>query len=466
MPSARRRVGIRARVVAAFLVLLAVAQVVSVVVLREVAARRLDERVERDLAVAADDLRVRLEAVEDTLGRPGGPTVADVFDQHLRARPARADQAYLTFVDGRPFAASAGAPVALQDLEAAGQWATLRASRSGRTDSAAGPVRWLAVPVTAGDRLLGVFVATAFVERQQEATDGTVVTVTVVTSLVLAAAALLAWGIAGRALRPLRDLAATASSVSTGEDLHARVAVTGTDEVGVLARSFNGMMDDLESAFDSQKRFLDGAAHELRSPITIVRGHVELMDDGTPQQAADVALVLDELDRMERIVADLRLLARSERPDFLDLSEVEVDALVAEVGRKAQAMADRAWVVRAGSGAVVRGDRQRLTQALVALVDNAVHVTEPGDTVELGARHAQGGAVELWVRDSGPGIAAADLPTLFDREGRTVPTRPGGTGLGLPIVAAIARAHDGRPEATSTPGQGTTVSLLLPAAGR
>jgi signal transduction histidine kinase len=328
----------------------------------------------------------------------------------------------------------------------------------------AGPLRWLAVPVRSGDRVLGVLVATELLSGQQHALQGTIVTVSLVMVLVLAGACLLAWGAAGRALAPVRDLAQAARSVSAGDDLGARVPVSGHDEVSDLGSSFNGMLDRLQVAFDSQRRFLDGAAHELRTPITIVRGHVELLDDDPDEQAATIALVLDEMDRMDRLVEELRVLARSERPDFLSPEPVPVADLVDEVGRKAEAMAARSWAVRADTTAVVRGDRQRLTQALLNLVDNAIRVTDDGDLIEIGAERRDH-VVVLWVRDDGPGIAEADLATLFDRDGRTVRRRTGGTGLGLPIVAAIARAHGGRPAVVSEPGAGSRFELLLPEAG-
>ena len=172
----------------------------------------------------------------------------------------------------------------------------------------AGSLRWLAVPVRSGDRVLGVLVATELLSGQQHALEGTIVTVSLVMVLVLAGACLLAWGAAGRALAPVRDLAQAARSVSAGDDLGAHVPVSGHDEVGDLGSSFNGMLDRLQVAFDSQRRFLDGAAHELRTPITIVRGHVELLDDDPDEQAATIALVLDEMDRMDRLVEELRVL--------------------------------------------------------------------------------------------------------------------------------------------------------------
>jgi signal transduction histidine kinase len=260
----------------------------------------------------------------------------------------------------------------------------------------------------------------------------------------------------------VRHRAATARSVSGGEDLDARLAVSGTDEVAELTVSFNQMLDNLQRAFDSQRRFLDGAAHELRAPLTVVRGHVELLDDDDPAGwEADVALVLEEVDRMDRLVDDLRVLARSERPDFLEPAPTDVRELVSSIGRKAAAMGDRRWVVVDDVDGVVRADGQRLTQAVLALVDNALHVTTEADTVEIGGT-VRADDLVLWVRDTGPGIAEDDLPTLFDREGRTVERRPGGTGLGLPIVAAIARAHHGSVSATSTLGEGARIEITLP----
>jgi len=223
------------------------------------------------------------------------------------------------------------------------------------------------------------------------------------------------------------------------------------------------MLDNLQVAFDSQRRFLDGAAHELRTPITIARGHVELLDDDPDDRAATVALVLDEMDRMDRLVEELRVLARSERPDFLVTEPVDVATFVDEALRKAEAIAPRTWVaeVEPGRDLWVRADRQRLTQAVLNLLGNAVHVTLPDDTIRLGAA-IRGRDVVLWVVDTGPGIAPDDLGTLFDREGRTVRRRPGGTGLGLPIVAAIARAHGGTVTVASELGAGTRFELVLP----
>ncbi len=469
MTRARRRLGIRARVVASFLVLLVTAELVSILVLHQVGTSRIDDQADRDLVVAVDDLRARLDALPVAVGTPGGPTLATVFDDYLGARPGRGDAAYLAFVGGRPYAASSGAPTALAELPVATWWSETTETTTGRTSTPAGDVRWLAVPVLADSRVIGVLVATEFLDRQQDALTGTITTVSVVTALVLLGACLVAWGVAGRALAPLHRLAGTARSVSTGRDLSTRVPVDSTDEVGVVAAALNEMLDRLQSAFDSQKQFLDDAGHELRTPITIVRGHLELLDDDPEQRAADIALVLDELDRMDRLVRDLRVIARSGRPDFLEWEDLDVAELVEGVGRRAAAMADRDWQVVAPEAVVVRGDRHRLTEALLNLVDNAIDATGPGDVIEIGAEvGATGGtaALELWVRDEGRGLDAAEAAGLFQR-GEVAPRqrgRTGGTGLGLPIVAGIAAAHGGTVAADGHLGQGTCVRMRLPLA--
>jgi two-component system OmpR family sensor kinase len=452
--------GIRARVVASFLVLLVSAEVVSIVVLQRVGTARIEDQADRDLSVAVEDLRVRLDSSPTPVGTPGGPPLATVLDEYLRARPGRDDQAYLAYLDGRPYAASAGAPIPLAELPAADGWATTSGPTSGQATTPAGTMRWMAVPVLAGDRVAAVLVATEFLSREQDALTGTITTVSAVTALVLVGACLLAWGAAGRALAPLHELAGTARTVSTGSDLSTRLAVDSGDEVGVVASALNGMLDRLEVAFDSQQRFLDDAGHELRTPITIVRGHLELLDDDPERRAADIALVLDELDRMDRLVRDLRVLARSGRPDFLELDSLEVAGLLDGIARKSSAMADRDWRTVAPGPGVVRGDRQRLTEAMLNLVDNAVDAGEPGSVIELGAA-VRADEVELWVRDEGRGIDPVDVPHLFERGG-TVTRSPGGTGLGLPIVATIVAAHGGTVTVDSEPGCGTCVRLHLP----
>lgn len=175
--------------------------------------------------------------------------------------------------------------------------------------------------------------------------------------------------------------------------------------------------------------------------------------------------MLDELDRMHRIVEDLLTLARSEQPDFVRPAPFDLDELTSAVHRKASAISDaHAWEIdHLGVGRVV-GDQQRLTQALVQLADNGAAYAPAGTTITIGSEHT-GSEVQLWVRDQGPGIPAAERERIFDRfsRGASGARRSDGAGLGLSIVRAIAHAHGGMVEVDSSVGEGTTFTLRLPA---
>jgi signal transduction histidine kinase len=187
------------------------------------------------------------------------------------------------------------------------------------------------------------------------------------------------------------------------------------------------------------------------------------MDGADPHDVGETrALVLDELDRMNRLVDDLLLLAKARRPDFLRWGVVSVADLVDDVLDKARALAERNWQVEARAGGEVSGDAQRLTQALLQLAANAARYTGPGDLVALGSATA-GSEVRLWVRDTGPGVAEEDRERIFTRFARGRGARGAeGAGLGLPIVAAIAEAHGGRIELATAPGEGATFAVVLP----
>jgi signal transduction histidine kinase len=225
------------------------------------------------------------------------------------------------------------------------------------------------------------------------------------------------------------------------------------------------MVGRLERAFAAQQEFLSDVGHELRTPITIVRGHLELLGDDPAERRETVALVVDELDRMSRMVNDLLMLARAERPDFLRLAQVDVAAMMADVFAKATALGAREWQLGTVDAVSVRADRQRLEQALMQLAQNAVQFTAEGDRIGLSAR-ARDGQLQLAVHDTGIGIDPAEREQIFERFGRAEPgrARADGAGLGLAIVAAIAGAHRGRVDVAGAPGAGATFSLVIPLA--
>ncbi len=276
--------------------------------------------------------------------------------------------------------------------------------------------------------------------------------------LVVSAAA---WVIAGRLLRPIGTLAATASRIGR-DDLTERIPVTGSDDVSAMTASVNGMLDRLEGAFRAQSDLLNDVSHELRTPITVVRGHLELMDEQDPQDAREVRdLSIGELDRMASLVADLLTLAKADRPDFVVARPTDVSDVVTATLEKATSLGERQWVLGERADAVVALDRDRITQALLQLAANAVKFSEPDSAITIGAV-IDDADLRLWVQDQGIGIPPEDQARVFERFAQSKNHEREGSGLGLSIVTAIAHAHHGRVDVASTPGEGSTFTLVLP----
>ncbi|MFG3493716.1 sensor histidine kinase [Streptomyces sp. NPDC047928] len=338
-------------------------------------------------------------------------------------------------------------------------------ARSGILLRPQGEVRWAKVAIEpAGPGAPGAFVVAFHADAEQAIAAEAFRTQLAISGLALLLTTGIGWAVAGRILAPVRVVRKAAAEL-TEQDLTRRIPVQGRDDIAALAETFNAMLDRLEGAFAVQRQFVDDAGHELRTPITIVRGHLELMGDDPAEQRETVRLVTDELDRMSRIVEDLLLLAKAERPDFVAPEPVQVAELTADVYVKARALGERTWILDGVSEREVPLDPQRVTQAMVQLAQNAVQHTAPGDPVRIGSRDAPD-RVELYVADSGPGVAPADAELIFERFRRGTTRRPAGTsgaGLGLSIVRAIAEGHRrGRVELRPTPGGGATFVLVLP----
>jgi signal transduction histidine kinase len=221
--------------------------------------------------------------------------------------------------------------------------------------------------------------------------------------------------------------------------------------------------DALRQRVEHEREFLRDASHQLRTPITIARGHAELLREAAPtsEMADDADVLVHELDRLGRLSERLLLLAAAEAPGFLWLEPVELEQLVVETARRWSAAADRRWSFDIGVEGILVADRERLATALDALLENAVKFTDRGDTIRITGGGAGAGAV-LAVEDTGAGIAASDLARVFQRFARGARGRRPGTGLGLAIVRAIVEAHGGSVAVASAPGEGTQFRLELP----
>jgi two-component system, OmpR family, sensor kinase len=454
---------LRARIVAWFIGALALSTIGLVVVTYEVMQVRIDQRIDAELSQEVAELR---ELADDGRDPDTGRTFASVrriFDVYLRTNVASRNEALITFLAGEPYLRSAQVvPYRLDtDPELVARWATLTEPDRGGVETEAGRVEYLAVPLKAGGETGGVFVAAIFRDRVAAAeADSAIFAAGAVGLGVLLLGSLLAWRLADRVVQPVTALTRMARSISE-TDLSGRIPVDGRDEVAQLAQTFNDMLDRLERAFGSQRRFADDASHELKTPLTIVRGHLELLDDDPVERRETLALVTDELDRMGRIVEDLLLLARREEPDFLTLSTVDVGALTDTLLAKAKALAPREWVLDVRGQGVIVADRQRLTQAMMQLADNAARYSNGGNPIALGSI-VSGGQARFWIRDQGPGIPTLEHEAVFERFRRGTGTdRSDGAGLGLAIVKAIAEAHKGQVELESTP-DGSVFSIVVP----
>jgi signal transduction histidine kinase len=460
---------------------------VGIPVFRQMLFARVDQRVKEDMVEKLEVFRsllagelidedidnpavneAWLENKDARLKQPYSPKeLEDFFDAFL-LRQVPEDEVYLiAFVNGEFYKSSPrGRPIVLKkDVPLMQQWA--KATESGQgikasNDPDIGDLLYFVETVKVNDRVLGVFVVVHTTAGERAEVLEAISVVIQVLGGVLLLSLILAWFASGQVLAPLRSLITTAKSVSES-DLSQRLPVQGQGEMAELATTFNDMMDRLQSSFESQRNFINDAGHELRTPVTIIRGHLELMDDNPQEREETVALVLDELDRMARMVDDLVVLAKSERPDFLQYEVVDVQNFTEELFAKVRRLADRNWDLAEVAQGKATIDRYRMTQTIVNLAHNAVQHTQIGDRISIGSSIQQDD-LHIWVQDTGEGIALTDQVQIFERFARAakVRRRSEGSGLGLSIVKVIVESHGGRIVLNSQQRFGSTFTLILP----
>lgn len=298
----------------------------------------------------------------------------------------------------------------------------------------------------------------------------TLIIVSIAAGLVVAAVG--GWFIAGNILDPINRVTVTAQKIARARDLGRRIEVPETvDEVGRLAMTFNEMLARIEDLFRAQQRFVADVSHELRSPLTAVRGNLDLLKRGAANDMEERAQMIDAMDsetaRMSRLVSDLLLLARQDSGVPIAKQPIELDTLLLEVYRQAQVTAKGVnLVLGAEDQAIIVGDRDRLKQVLLNLVDNAVKYTPQGGKVTLSLTKDEAW-VKVMVQDTGIGIASENIPNLFDRFYRVDKARSrdaGGTGLGLAIAKSVVDAHNGKITVESQVGRGSIFTVWLPLA--
>ncbi|MBH8551466.1 HAMP domain-containing histidine kinase [Nostocaceae cyanobacterium CENA357] len=487
----------RTRILLWYLLILGITFLIAIPAFRYQLYQRIDERVRRDMVADMMDFKALMNGEslirENTLNNDASqemviepeplkwfssgneqittPASAEdvmkLFGAYLLYRRPEDDSYFITFIDGEFYKSSPLArpkPLA-QDSQLMKRWAKQTQPEQGEKEFSvtdACKILYMVEPIKINGQTRGVFIIAHTTAGERAEALEAVGVIIEVSSLVFIVSLTLAWLAAGRVLAPLRTITTTAHAISES-DLTQRLPVRGKGELGKLATTFNEMMDRLEAAFATQREFVNDAGHELRTPITIVRGHLELMGDDPQEQQETLALVIGELDRMSRLVDDMILLAKAERIDFLQVATVNVAEFTQELFVKAQALAERDWQLDSVAKGRIVVDRQRITEAVMNLAQNATQHTGNSDTISIGSAIAKG-KVRFWVRDTGEGIPLVDQKRIFERFARTSNSRrrSEGAGLGLSIVRAIAESHGGQVLLRSQLGTGSMFTIVLP----
>jgi len=420
-------------------------------------------------------LRTTAEIIAASLRHPlgPGPSLADVeriMREHFGLKPMGRFVQILDEAGRRSTnLRNVDIPVSIHTLERAAKgeavFETVRLRDGSR-------LRLVTVPILEGGRMLGIVQVGSPLEGIEEALNQLLLILLVAVPLVLVVASLGGSFLANKALRPVDEITRTAQRIGSG-DLSQRISLEGRldDEIGRLVSTFNEMIGRLESSFLQIKRFTADASHELKTPLTVLKGEIEvgLKRQRRPEEYRRVlASCLEEVDRMSRIVDDLLTLARADmgalqlQKERVDLGEV-AEGVWRSLGRIAEEKGLRFTFQRDGEVAVW-GDKDRLRQLLVNLVDNALKYTPPGGEVRLRVERDDTLAL-LTVQDTGEGIPPEDQERVFERFYRVDKARSrqrGGTGLGLSICKWIAEAHGGKISLESEVGKGSTFVVQLP----
>jgi two-component system OmpR family sensor kinase len=334
------------------------------------------------------------------------------------------------------------------------------------------PFRVLTMPVIKGGRVINLVQAGISLESLYKTRRRFLLIMSALLPFGLLLASVGGWVLARRALKPVDEITQAARRIS-GENLAGRVQETGTgDELDRLGKTLNDMLGRLDDFLGQIRQFSADAAHELQTPLTILKGEIEvaLRSPRSPEEYQRVLhSSLEEIERISSLVAGLLLLARADRGVLrLDLQPLELPKILAEVGDQVRLLAENHGVsldYGVMEPAVIQGDGEHFKRLLLNLMDNAIKYTPPGGRVTLSLRCEEKWA-HVTVSDTGLGLTADEQAQIFNRFYRAAAARSqggGGAGLGLSIAQSIAAAHGGKIEVASAPGQGSTFTISLPA---
>ena len=325
----------------------------------------------------------------------------------------------------------------------------------------------LVSPITQGATTLGSVMASYNMAPAAADQRRVVELALIEAGIALLAAVLGGYLLLRRLLGTIGRMTSTARTIEEG-DLDQRLGDQGTDdEVGELAATFDAMLDRIDEVLGMQRRLLADVSHQLKTPLTVIRGHLEVLartDLSNPEETKEtIEMVVGEVDHMRQLTEQLLLLGHSLERGFLTEQPVDVRAFAGDIVTAATVLGEREFLLGEIADLVICVDEAKLRGAVLNLIDNAVKATKPGDQIELAVTHQlRAGNVALTVGDAGPGIAPEKRAVVLSRFGRPDDEVREGTGLGLAIVGAVAEAHGGRLEIGTSRFGGLAATILLP----
>lgn len=457
----RRRFGTAARL-AAFqgLILAFILAVVVLGLVREFSAQS-HTSASRQLTSEAQAFAAQAQSRPKTQGLP------EFTRDYLAARTLPDNQVDVVILPGAKLLGSAGSG-ALLASGALEPWVKAAPARSVlRTQTVAGrPLELLVAPLMDGDTATGVLV-TALDRSRLLADERRVLHLAVGEALVaLIAASAAGYLLLRRLLTTVGRVTTTAAGLGRGH-LDRRLGDQGYgDEVGELAATFDVMADHIAAAIVAQRRLLSDVSHQLRTPLTVARGHLEVLGRtgaGDPKEVEEtLSVVVDELDHMGSLVERLLMLGAALEPDFLETAPLDLRTLLADLVESAHVLGDRDWSLGPVPDLTLVADGTKLRGALLNLLDNAARVTKPGDAIAVTCVRQEDSSLVVLVDDSGPGITPEQRAMTLTRFRRPISLAGHNSGLGLAIVKAVVEAHGGRLFLDNGPLGGCRVRVLLP----